>query len=113
MSSLDLVIVLLALSFLGYGFSCLFTKHMIDEFNRYGVPQFRVLVGSLEFLAGVGLLVGYLIPFVQIFAAGGLALLMLAGCLLRLKIRDSVKQIVPAFSFCMLSIYVVLELLKR
>ena len=113
MSSLDLAIVLLAISFLGYGLACLFTKHMRAEFLRYGVPQFRILVGSLEVLAGVGLLAGYWLPLVQIIASGGLAVLMFLGCCVRVRIRDSITQIAPAFLFCLLSLYIFTTLWQR
>lgn len=105
-NALDVVIILLAISFLFYGCACLFTKHMVQEFKRYGLPQFRLLIGTLEVLGALGLLVGYFIPAIQILAAGGLAALMLCGCILRLKIRDSILQILPAFSFLLLSLYV-------
>lgn len=109
-NALDLVIIFLAVSFLFYGCACLFTDHMIHEFKRYGLPQFRLLIGTLEILGAIGLLVGYMIPAIQILAAGGLALLMLCGCLLRLKIKDSILQIAPAFSFLLLSLYVLYNL---
>jgi uncharacterized membrane protein YphA (DoxX/SURF4 family) len=83
---------------------------MIDEFNRYGVPQFRRLIGSLEVSGGVGLLLGYFVPFIQILAACGLALLMLCGCLLRIKIKDSLIQILPAFTFLLVSLYILFKL---
>ena len=107
---LDGLIIFLAISFLFYGFACLFTQHMIDEFARYGVPQFRRLIGTLEVSGGVGLLVGYFLPFIQILAAGGLALLMLCGCLLRIKIKDSLIQILPAFTFLLVSLYILFKL---
>lgn len=102
----DFVIIFLAISFLFYGYACLFTEYMVNEFKRYGFPQFRLLIGTLEILGALGLLVGYLIPPIQILAAGGLAILMLCGCILRLKIRDSILQIIPAFSFLLLSLYI-------
>ena len=108
---LDGLIIFLAISFLFYGFACLLTQHMIDEFNRYGVPQFRRLIGTLEVSGGVGLLVGYFLPFIQILAVGGLALLMLCGCLLRIKIKDSLIQILPAFTFLLVSLYILLKLI--
>ncbi len=108
---LDIVIVFLALSFLFYGIACLKTEHMVDEFNRYGLPQFRPLVGALEVAGGLGLVVGYFIPIIQILAAGGIALLMLMGCIVRIKIKDSFIQILPAFIFFVISAFVVLNLI--
>lgn len=83
---------------------------MVEEFSRYGVPQFRRLIGWLEVAGGLGLLAGYFVPVVQIFAAGGLALLMLLGCLLRIKIKDSLVQILPAMTFLVLSLFVLFRL---
>jgi uncharacterized membrane protein YphA (DoxX/SURF4 family) len=109
---LDIVIIFLAISFLFYGFACLFSQHMMDEFSRYGLPQFRLLIGALEVAGGLGLVVGYILPVIQILAAGGLALLMLLGCLLRVRIKDSILQILPAFIFLVLSLFVLFNLVS-
>jgi hypothetical protein len=53
---------------------------------------------------------GYFVPFIQILAACGLALLMLCGCLLRIKIKDSLIQILPAFTFLLVSLYILFKL---
>ena len=107
---MDGLIIFIAVSFMFYGFACLFSQHMIEEFRRYGVPQFRRLIGLLEVAGASGLLLGYLIPVVQVLAAGGLALLMLCGCILRIKIRDSAIQILPAFIFLVLNLFVLFKL---
>jgi uncharacterized membrane protein YphA (DoxX/SURF4 family) len=112
MMFLDIVIVLLALSFLFYGIACLRTEQMVDEFKRYGLPQFRELVGALEVAGGIGLVVGYFIPVIQILAAGGIALLMLMGCIVRIRTKDSFIQILPAFTFLILSVFVLLNLIS-
>jgi uncharacterized membrane protein YphA (DoxX/SURF4 family) len=109
---LDIVIAFLAISFLFYGFACLFSQHMMDEFKRYGLPQFRQLIGALEVAGGLGLVVGYILPVIQIPAASGLALLMLLGCLLRIRIKDSILQILPAFIFLVLSLFVLFNLVS-
>ncbi len=85
---------------------------MTNEFQRYGVPKFRLIIGALEILGALGLIIGYLIPPIQILAAAGLALLMLCGCLLRIKIRDSIPQIAPAFTFFMFSLFILYNLIN-
>jgi uncharacterized membrane protein YphA (DoxX/SURF4 family) len=110
---LDVLIILLAISFFYYGLACIFSRHMVSEFERYGVPKFRILIGILEVLGGVGLLGGYLVPAVQLLSVGGLALLMFCGCVLRLKIRDSVLQILPALTLMILNLWVLFRLLSR
>ena len=110
---LDILIILLAVSFCYYGLACLFTKHMNDEFERYGVPKFKRIIGSLEVLGAAGLLIGYFWLPIQILSVGGLALLMFSGCVLRLKIRDSALQILPAFTLMLLNLWVFFGLLYR
>jgi hypothetical protein len=111
MTFLDVLIIFVAISFLYYGLACIYSRQMVEEFVRYGVPQFRRFIGLMETLGALGLLFGYLFPIVQILAAAGLALLMLFGCLLRIKIRDSVIQILPAFVFMLLNLFVLQQLI--
>ena len=66
-----------ALSFLGYGISCVFTKHMHLEFERFRLVRFRVIVGVTQIAGAVGLLLGLYYPLIGILSAGGLALQML------------------------------------
>ena len=63
------------------------------------------LVGALQLLGAAGLVVGFELPWVGRFSAGGLALLMLCGTGVRIKIRDSIFQTVPAFSYLVLNAY--------
>ena len=110
---LDVLIFLLAVSFFYYGLACIFSKHMVAEFERYGVPKFRTMIGVLEVLGGVGLLGGYLVPAVQLLSVGGLAMLMFLGCVLRLKIRDSLLQILPALTLLILNLWLFFHLLPQ
>lgn len=66
------------------------------EFERYRLSKFRTLVGSLEVLGGLGLLVGYLWSPLMLFSAAGLALLMLLGVQVRIRVKDSILQTLPA-----------------
>ena len=83
-------------SFLIFGIACLVSKHMVLEFERYGLSRFRRLTGSLEVLGALGLLGSYLYPPVAALAAGGLAVMMLLGVLTRIRIRDSLLATLPA-----------------
>jgi uncharacterized membrane protein YphA (DoxX/SURF4 family) len=87
-----------AFAFMGYGIACLTTPHMKQEFERYGLHQFRVLTGLLEIAGGSGLLIGFFssTPFLSLLASLGLALLMICGIGVRLKIKDSFLQCLPA-----------------
>ncbi|MDZ7646739.1 MAG: DoxX family protein [Cytophagales bacterium] len=103
---ISIISVFTSVSFLYYGVTCLFSKEMVLEFERFGVsPMQRVLTGIFQLLGSVGLLFGLFIPLAGIMAAGGLAVLMLLGFLVRLKIKDSIAQSLPAFFFMLLNAY--------
>jgi hypothetical protein len=94
------------LSFLFFGTSCLTTSYMKSEFIRFGYDRQRVMTGYLQVLGGLGLLIGYwLAPPLAFFAAAGLALMMLFGFGVRLKIRDSLLAASPAFLYAVLNLY--------
>lgn len=109
---MDIILIFAsAISFWIYGFTCLFSSKMKKEFERFGVPQFRVLTGVLEIGGGTGQVIGWLFsPTLLKFATIGLALLMLLGFLLRIKIKDSFIQSSPAFIFMVINIYIFLKI---
>ena len=90
-------------AFLFYGFEALFSGRVRLEFGRYGVPQFRVLVGSLQVVGALGLLLGLAYAPVGALAAGGLMLMMLIGVAVRLRIHDAPGQMVQAASLAALN----------
>lgn len=96
--------VLSALSFFGYGLSCILSPHMVAEFNRFGLNRFRVLNGFLQIAGASGVLLGLAgFPQIGFLAAAGLSLQMVAGLIVRLRIRDSLLQCTPAFIYLCLN----------
>ena len=97
-----MVLVVLALisglSFLHYGVEILFRARLRDEFTRYGMPRVRTLVGVVEMLGGAAVLVGLALPPLGALAAAGLTLLMIAGLIVRLRVQDPPRAMVPAAS---------------
>lgn len=102
-----------AVSFLGYGISCLATEHMVREFERYGLPRYRILTGVLQLLAAAGLLAGLYSPKIGAMAAGGLALQMALGLAVRLKIRDRFFQCLPALVYLGISAWLCAQFVGR
>ena len=98
-----------ALAFLGYGISCVFTSHMVVEFDRYRLARFRVITGVLQIIGAAGLLAGLIYPLAGLLASGGLALQMLLGFGVRLKIRDSLLLASPSFIFMSINAYLCYE----
>lgn len=83
-------------AFLFYGLACLFTGRMVAEFERFGLARMRTLTGALEVLGALGLLAGFFVPPLVIVSSGGLALLMLLGVGVRVRVRDSLLEMLPA-----------------
>jgi uncharacterized membrane protein YkgB len=102
------LILFSALSFLGYGTACFFSSRMKQEFLRYRLASQRVIVGALQWFAGIGLLAGMIQPWLGQLAAGGLALMMLIAVIVRIQIRDSLLQTLPALFYLALNAYLCL-----
>ena len=102
----ELARALSAAAFLGYGAACVVSRHMVAEFERYGLARYRVLVGWLELFGGLGLLVSIGWPAVTPLAAGGLTLLMAAGVATRLRVRDPLPSLLPALGLGLVNAFV-------
>ena len=94
------------ISFILFGISCQTSEYMKREFIRYGYGRERPLVGVLQLVAGIGLIVGYYVsPLLAAAAAAGLGLMMAYGFGVRLFIRDTFVQAIPALFYAILNIY--------
>lgn len=102
-----------ASSFLGYGISCLVTSHMVREFERYGLSKFRLLTGIVQLPGGLGLLAGFRFPLLGALAAGGLALQMLLGLGVRMKIRDPFFRCLAALLYFALNAWLLARFLSQ
>ncbi len=100
------LILISAIGFLWYGLNCLLNKKMFDEFKRFGLSDFRKLIGILQLLGATGLLMGFLYPILTLLASAGLALLMLLGFLVRIKIKDGLLVSLPSFALMLLNLYI-------
>ncbi len=107
---MELILVILnSLIFLIYGLLCLFTRHMYEEFKRYGLLRYRRLTGFLEVCGSIGSFLGffYYLPLLLLSSAC-LGLLMVLGVLTRLRVKDKIQQILPAILLLALNIYIAL-----
>ncbi len=85
-------------SFLFYGYETLFSEPPRGEFDRYGMPDVRRFVGTAQLLGGAGVLIGLLVAPVGAAAALGLATMMFLGLVVRYRIHDAPRLMVPAGS---------------
>lgn len=91
-------------SFTYYGYRVLFTEPLRSEFERYGMPGMRRFVGAMELLGGAGVLLGLAVAPLGAAAAGGLATLMLLGLVVRIRVSDPLRLMVPAASLGALNV---------
>jgi hypothetical protein len=94
------------ISFFFYGTSCLTSKRMVSEFERYKLSAFRVPIGVLQILASFGLTAGFFFPWIAVLSSLGLAIQMFFGVVVRVRIRDSFVQALPAMIFCILNSFI-------
>jgi hypothetical protein len=92
--------------FLFYGIACLSFEAMKRDFERFGLSRFRTLTGTLEVLGALGLIVGQFWPPLVPLSAGGLALLMVLGVAVRIRVRDSLAQTLPALVLMCVNVFI-------
>jgi hypothetical protein len=109
MPTIELPTLVLIISFLVYGTRCLFAEAMVLEFHRWGVSGLRRITGILEVLGAFGLVVGQWIPWVGLMSAAGLSILMTCGLVVRIRIRDSLLQTLPAIFYLIVSVLVLFQ----
>lgn len=99
-----------SLAFIYFGINCFYSKFIIAEFERYGLPKYRKLTGYLQIIGAVGLLIGlYFSPLLLLLASIGLCILMLSGFIVRIKIRDNFIKSSPSFTFAALNLLIALK----
>ena len=104
----SVLILFSAISFLGYGSACSVASYMKREFDRYQMRSLRTLVGGLQLCAAIGLLAGQSQPWIGRTASAGLAVMMLVAVGVRIRIKDTVFQTVPALLYLALNAYLCL-----
>jgi H+/Cl- antiporter ClcA len=84
-------------------------KSMKEEFEAYVLPLwFMKLIGFLKLSLASLLIVGIFVPALMTPAAIGMAVLMLGAIAMHIKVKDAPLKSLPAFTFLILSIALVL-----
>ena len=113
MVRVPMVLLVLALtsglSFLRYGFEILYRIRLREEFTRYGMAGIRTFVGVMEVLGGSAVLLGLAFAPLGAFGAGGLTVLMVLGLIVRIRLHDAPRLMVPAA--CLAAVNAVLVVL--
>jgi hypothetical protein len=106
MNLLKVLIFISSLSFMAYGISYFTSTKMKSEFKRFGLEKVGALNTILELLGALGLLVGFMLRPILLISAGGLAILMLLGVAIRIKVKDSIWVSIPALFFMVLNAFI-------
>jgi hypothetical protein len=102
----NVLVLFSASAFIFYGSLCLLSNHMKDEFKRYGLVKYRTLTGILEMQGGIGLILGLQYKPLMILSSSGLMILMFMGTLVRIRMKDPLVQIIPAFCLMLVNAYI-------
>jgi len=103
-----LLVCFSAISFFYYGSCCFLSPYIRGEFTRWGFERQRRMIGALQLAGAAGLIIGLAVPWIGQFAAGGLAVMMLFGVAVRIKIRDTPLQTSPALLYLAVNTYLAL-----
>ncbi|MGY8952584.1 MAG: DoxX family protein [Flavobacteriales bacterium] len=99
-------ILISSLSFFAYAISYFTSPHMKKEFKRFGLEKIGLLTIILEFIGATGLIVGLKFNPILTISSCGLALLMIFGLIVRIKLKDSVWISLPALFYMGLNTYI-------
>lgn len=111
MNLLTFLTFISGISFLFFGVASFTASQIKSEFIRYGLKNFRKLVGILQLFGALGLLFGLLYStFLQAISALGLSILMILGFIVRIRIRDSLIQSAPSLIYALLNAIILIML---
>jgi hypothetical protein len=107
--SIEIICILISsLSFFGYVISYFISPQMKKEFKRFGLEKMGLLTIILQSLGATGLIVGLKFNVILTMSSFGLALLMLSGLVVRIKLKDSLWISLPALFYMVLNTYIFL-----
>ena len=97
------------LAFGWYGTLTLLSGDMVPEFERYGLGRLRVLTAWLQIAGSLALLAGYVFRALLLLGAAGFTIMMLLAVLVRIRIRDPLHMMIPAFVLMCLNLFLVVR----
>ena len=109
MTFLQILTLISGISFVYYGFSSFFSKKMKTEYKRWGYPEQRFMIGSLQLLGGLGLFLGFVFEPLIPLSSASLMLLMLAAIGVRIKIEDQPLRMIPALFYAVLNFLILVN----
>ena len=97
------------LAFGWYGTITLVSGNMVPEFERYGLGRLRVFTALLQIAGSLTLLAGFVLRPLLLLGAVGFTVMMLLAVLVRIRIRDPIYMMIPAFALMCLNLFLVVR----
>ena len=112
MNIIQICSIVSSVSFFAYVLHYFKSPKMKTEFKRFGLEKFGLAIIILQLFGSAGLIVGLKYSPLLIISSLGLAILMIAGFVVRLKSKDGIFLSLPALFFAGLNTYIFLESIK-
>ena len=97
------LVIFTGLSFVAYGINSFISKRMKSEFQRWNLKKDRKAIASCQPIGGVALLFGLKWNIMLVLSSSFLGVMMLVAIVVRIKVKDNISDILPAFAYLVLS----------
>ena len=97
------MVLFTGISFLAYGINSFISKRMKSEFQRWNLKKDRKAIASCQLIGGVALLFGLEWNIMLVLSSSFLGVMMLVAIVVRIKVKDNISDILPAFAYLVLS----------
>ena len=97
------LVLFTGLSFVAYGVNSFISKRMKSEFQRWNLKKDRKAIASCQLIGGVALLFGLEWNIMLVLSSSFLGVMMLVAIVVRIKVKDNISDILPAFAYLVLS----------
>ena len=101
------------ISFIFFGLACFYSDLFIDEFYRYGLSEYRTIIGFFQLLGGIGSIIGVFDKRILIISSLGLSVMMLLGVGVRIKINDTFIQTLPALTYLIVNVIICIDVVIK
>ena len=103
------LVLFTGLSFVAYGVNSFISKRMKSEFQRWNLKKDRKAIASCQLICGVALLFGLEWNIMLVLSSSFLGVMMLVAIVVRIKVKDNISDILPAFAYLVLSAIILYE----
>lgn len=110
---LTIIRVFSGVSHLIYGLLALFMPFYINEFERYGFSELRILIALAQVFGGIGLLLRPISPKIALLSSCLLTLMMCGALITRISIQDSLEKSLPALIYLLINSFIFIKSINK